>query len=102
MGKVTVRISLKTIAFRFPEGSLERVYLHGLWQLGRGRNPSMYFGNHPTPQHAFEAADEMLGSYFNEIRQQVYSRQDWFWNEAMVQAVLNRAKVTDLPSINSF
>ena len=44
MGKATIRVSLKTIAMRFPPGSIERVYLHGTWQLERGRNPSMLYG----------------------------------------------------------
>jgi hypothetical protein len=102
MGRATLRISLKTIAFRFPEGSLERIYLHGKWQLERGRSPSMNFGNHPTPRHAFAAVDTLLGSYFDEIRHQVCSRQDWFWNEAMVEGVMNKVKVPKLPSVYDY
>ncbi len=97
MGKQTIRISLKTIAFLFPSGSLERIYLHGKWQIERGRNPSMNYGNHPTPRQAFVAVDEMLGKYFDEIRHQEYSRQDFFWNERMVEAVRQRTLVSKLP-----
>lgn len=97
MGKQTIRISLKTIAFLFPSGSLERIYLHGKWQLERGRNPSMNYGNHPTPRQAFVAANQMLGKYFDEIRHQECSRQDWFWNKKMVDEVKKRTPVSKLP-----
>lgn len=102
MGKPTYRISLKTIAFRFPVGSRERVYLHGKWQQERGRNPSMNYGNYPTPRQAFAAVDEMLGKYFDEIRHQECSRQDWFWNEEMIMAIMNRIPVPKLPSVYQY
>ena len=102
MGRATLRISLKTIGFRFPAGSLERIYLHGKWQLERGRAPSMCFGNHRTPREAFAAVDALLGEYFDEIRHQVCSRQDWFWSEAMVEAVIRQVKVPELPSVYDY
>ena len=94
---MTTRISLKTIAFLFPSGSLERVYLHGKWQIERGRNPSMFHGNHPTPRQAFAAVDAVLGTYFDEIRHQECSRRRWFWHEAMVDGVTKRTPVSKLP-----
>jgi hypothetical protein len=97
LGKQTIRISLKTIAFLFPTGSLERIYLHGKWQIERGRNPSMNYGNHPTARQSFKAVEEMLGNYFDEVRHQEYSRQDFFWNERMIKAVKAREPVISLP-----
>jgi hypothetical protein len=97
MSKATCRISLKTIAFLFPSGSLERVYLHGKWQIERGRNPSIGYGNHPTPRQAFVTVDAVLGSYFDEIRHQEYSRQGFFWTEKMVLGIQNRVSVHKLP-----
>lgn len=64
MGKATIRISLKTIAMRFPAGSIERVYLHGTWQIERGRNPSMTYGNHHSTREAYATAKAVLGGYF--------------------------------------
>ena len=96
MGKATVRISLKTIAMRFPPGSIERVYLHGTWQLERGRNPSMSYGNHQSTREAYAAAKTMLGPYFDEIRQQHCARQDFFWDSRMVADVMNRVPVSEL------
>jgi hypothetical protein len=78
---------------------MEQVYLHGKWQIERGRNPSMNFGNHSNPREAFAAADAMLGNYFDEIRHLPCSRRDWFWDEAMVEAVMRRVKVPKLPNI---
>jgi hypothetical protein len=97
LGKQTTIISLKNIALLFPAGSLERVYLHGKWQIERGRNPSMNYGNYPTPRHAFVALNEMLGAYFDEIRHQEYSRQHWFWRESMIEGVKDRIPVSKLP-----
>jgi hypothetical protein len=96
MGKATIRISLKTIAMLFPSSSAERIYLHGKWQQERGRNPSMRFGNHPTPRQAYAAVDETLGKYFDEIRNQHYSRQDFFWNNEMIADIKNRIPVCEL------
>lgn len=96
MGKATIRISLKTIAMRFPPGSIERVYLHGTWQIERGRNPSMLFGNHYSTREAYQTAKTMLGTYFDEIRRQHYSRQDFFWDEQMITNVINRVPVRKL------
>lgn len=96
MGKPTVRISLKTIAMMFPPSSAERVYLHGKWQIERGRKPSMNFGNHPTPRQAYAAVNEVLGSYFDEIRNQHYARQDFFWSDEMISAIKNRTPVQEL------
>ena len=97
MGKKSIKISLKTIAFLFPSGSLERIYLHGKWQIERGRNPSMNYGNYSTPRQAFAAVDEMLGKYFDEIRHQECSRQNFFWHERMIEAVQQRMPVSKLP-----
>lgn len=99
MGRATIRISLKTIAFLFPVGSMERVYLHGKWQIERGRKPSMNYGNHPTPKEAFAAVDAILGNYFDDIRRQNYSRWDSFWNSQMIAAVLRKDPVHTLPSV---
>ena len=96
MGKATVRISLKTIAMRFPVGSIERVYLHGTWQIERGRNPSLLFGNHHSAREAYQAANAMLGDYFNEIRRQHYARHDFFWDAQMILDVMNRVPVHQL------
>ena len=96
MGKATIRVSLKTIAMMFPPSSVERVYLHGKWQTKRGRNPSMIFGNYPTPRQAYTAVDELLGKYFDEILNQHYSRQDLFWDSEMIANIKNRVPVREL------
>lgn len=96
MGRATTRISLKTIAMMFPSDSIERVYLHGKWQIERGRNPSMVFGNHYNPRNAFVVADEMLGNYFDEIRHQVSSRSEYFWDQEMIDGVMKRTPVRNL------
>lgn len=96
MGKATIRISLKTIAMLFPSGSIERVYLHGTWQIERGRNPSMLYGNHHSTREAYTTAKAMLGDYFDEIRRQHYARQDFFWDTKMVSDVMNRVPVVEL------
>ncbi len=78
MGKATVRYSLKTISLSFPAGSIERVYLHGMWQRDRGRNPTLLFGNHTDAKEAFAAATEMVGPYIESVRQKPFSRyHDW-------------------------
>jgi hypothetical protein len=97
MGRPTVRISLKTIAMLFPSDSVERVCLHGKWQLGRGRNPSMVFGNHFNAKEAFVAANEMVGGYFDEIRHLPNSRHRHFWHKALITAVQNRVPAQNLP-----
>ena len=102
MGKATVRVSLKTIAFLFPEGSLERVYLHGTWQRERGRNPSMRYGNHQSTRTAYEEVKILLKPYFDEIRRQEYSRHDSFWTDEMVTAVQQRVPVRDLPLVEAY
>lgn len=96
MGKATIRISLKTIAMRFPPGSIERVYLHGTWQLERGRNPSMLYGNHHSTSEAYAAVRDVLETYFNEIRRQHKARQNFFWSDQMVSDVMNRVPVRKL------
>ena len=90
MGKRTKRLSLKTIAFKFPLGSMERTYLHGMWAKSRGKNPSLLVrGNHASPRDAFQSAQECVGPYLEEIRQQPFSRQ-WDWeNPRLVEAILN-------------
>ncbi len=102
MGKRTKRISIKTIAFLFPEGSLERVYLHGTWQIERGRNPSMRYGNHRSTRTAYEELKSSLGLYFDEIRRQEYSRHDFFWTDEMITAVQRRVPVGDLPLVKAY
>lgn len=97
MANRTIRISLKTIAFLFPEGSQERIYLHGKWQIERGRKPSLRYGNHHTPREAFVTVDQMLGKYFDEIRHQAYSRQAFFWHEDLIQEIGRRTPVSKLP-----
>lgn len=97
MGDATIRISLKTIAFLFPAGSIERIYLHGKWQIERGRNPSLTYGNHRTARTAFLQAQEMVGPYFDEIRRQHFSRQDFFWHPEMIIAIQKKSPVTELP-----
>jgi hypothetical protein len=102
MSKATIRISLKTIAMRFPAGSIERVYLHGTWQMERGRNPSMLYGNHHSARVAYAAAKAMLGSYFDEIRRQHYARQDFFWSDQMIVDVTNRVPVRELRLMDKY
>lgn len=96
MSKATIRISLKTIAMRFPPGSIERVYLHGTWQIERGRNPSMLYGNHWSAGKAYTAAKDMLSTYFDEIRRQHNARQSFFWDDQMIHDVMNRVPVREL------
>lgn len=97
MSNATIRISLKTIAHRFPSGSIERTYWHGKWQRERGRNPSLVFGNHRSPRDAFAVADDLLGMYFTELRAQDYSRHDFFWHPEMIGAIQRRTPVDQLP-----
>lgn len=102
MGKASIRLSLKTIAMLFPYGSMERIYLHGRWQLHRGRNPSMLFGNHQTANAAYVATKDMHEEYFDEVFRQHYSRQDFFWSTEMVLAVQNHVPVPHLPLIGAY
>ena len=88
----TVRYSLKTIAFWFPEGSIERTYLHGKWQRQRGRNPSLLYGNHTDCGEAFVAAKLLLESYFDEIFKIPYIRQTR-WNKRFIDRVRARCPV---------
>lgn len=96
MGKKTERISLRTIAFLFPEHSVQRVYLHGLWQRSRNRNPTLTLSNQRDPRLAFEMAQEMVGDYFATIRRIPYSRQAWFWSEERVAAILASGDAEDV------
>lgn len=102
MGKETVRLSLKTIAHMFPPGSIERVLLHGRWQKtrGRGRKPTLLFGNHTDPRCALAAVEELAGTYFDELFRQYNSRQKPFWHDAMIQAVQDRTPVYELPPLD--
>jgi hypothetical protein len=62
----------------FPPGSMERVYLHGKWQQGRGRQPCLVFGNHADARRAFAIATELSGAYLESIRAIPFSRcHDW-------------------------
>jgi hypothetical protein len=79
MGKPTTRLSLKTIAFMFPEHSLERVYLHGKWQRSRGRNPSLTLHNQRDPLMAFQTAEALVGEHFKDEFSQPFSRHDYHW-----------------------
>lgn len=92
-------LSLKTIAFRFPHGSVERALLHGRWRgtRGKGKGPTLLFGNHKDPRAAYESAEEMLGDYFDEIFQQDYSRRSFFWTRKMVRRIQGRVPVSELP-----
>ncbi len=87
--KATVRYSLKTIAQSFPRGTIEFVYLHGMWQRERGRNPTMLFGNHTDPKEAFGVACELAGPYIERVRQIPLSRyHDWSsWVEPVMARV---------------
>ncbi len=96
MGKNIDRISLKTIAFLFPVGSMERIYLHGKWQIERGRNPSMTFGNHQTARDAYVTINDMLGSYFDEVRHQEYSRHRFFWSDNIITSIQKKKPVSEL------
>jgi hypothetical protein len=91
------RLSLKTIAFLFPEGSIERAYLHGRWQRSRGRNPSLTFGNEKQAHRFYAAAHADLGDYFDQIFQLPFSRRKFFWHQEMITAVESRAPIEQLP-----
>lgn len=98
VNKATTRLSLKTIAFRFPPGSMERVYLHGIWQKSRGRNPSLLFGNHTDTLTAFESAKEGVGDYLEKVRRLPFSRH-WPWSNHLVHQIRNRAPVSEIATL---
>lgn len=79
MGKKTVRLSLKTIAFMFPPNSPERVYLHGKWQLSRGRNPSLHLHNQADPLLSYRFAKSLVGEHFEDEFAEPWSRHDFYW-----------------------
>jgi hypothetical protein len=98
VGKKTMRLSLKTIAMRFPHNSVERVYLHGRWQQERNRDPSMVFGNHHDPKSAFDSAQQMVGGYLESIRRLPYSRH-WPWSPDLVKAIRRKTPTDELAKI---
>ena len=86
-------LSLKTIALHFPAGSLERVYLHGIWQQSRGRNPSESLRNNSnlSPRASFETAEQLIGEYFQSLRRMAYFRVAWQdFSHSLVQAIRDR------------
>ena len=94
MGKETRRYSLKTIAMNFPSGSMERCYLHGLWQKERGRNVTLLYGNHTKPREAFASAEMILSEYIAAIRKKPFSRcHNW---STWVAKVMKRVPVEDI------
>jgi len=91
MGRATIRLSLKTIAWSFPSGSVERVYLHGMWQRERGRQPTLLYGNHTNPRLAFASAQLLIGPYIESVRKIPFSRtHDW---SNWVEKIMNRVPV---------
>lgn len=98
MGKPTERKSLKTIANRFPFGSLEYVYFHGVWQLSRGRRPSTCYGNHQTAKESFEHAEALVGDYLESVRRLPYSRY-WPWSYELVEAIQLRRPLGELEKL---
>lgn len=96
MGTKTERISLNTIAFMFPEESLERVYLHGAWQISRGRRPSLTLPAQRDPRLAFAAATAEVGDYLEKVRGIPYSRQADFWTQERITAILERQDIEDV------
>lgn len=83
----TERYSLKTISSQFAWESIERCYLHGMWQQERGRNPTMLYGNHTDPKEAFASAQAMIGEYIESVLRIPFSRHhDWsIWAEPIVK-----------------
>jgi hypothetical protein len=65
-------------------------------------NPSMLYGNHHSTREAHATATAMLGPYFDEIRQQHYARQYFFWSGQMVFDVMNRVPVRELQLCGSY
>lgn len=98
MGKATENISLKTIAFKFPNDSVHRVYLHGKWQQGRGkgRKPTLLFGNHTDPREAFASAQEMVGDYWDDLQRIHCCRSRWFWDDNVVSMIMNHVPVGEI------
>jgi hypothetical protein len=96
MGRATVRISLKTIAMKFPPGSMQRVYLHGKWQKSRGRKPSMRYGNHKDFGTAYRMAEVAVGQYFDQIRKIPSSRGKYFWGERLIQDIIDSVPPDEL------
>ena len=91
MGKKTRRLSLKTIAFMFPEYSPERVYLHGKWQRSRGRNPSLRLHNRIDPLQSFQTAEALVGEHFKDELAQPWSRRDFYWQQYFYLRGLTRS-----------
>lgn len=96
MGTKTERISLNTIAFMFPVESLERVYLHGAWQISRGRRPSLALRGQRDPRKAFETAKARVGDYLEQVRRIHFSRQVDFWTEERIAAITERQHIDDV------
>jgi hypothetical protein len=93
MGKKTVRLSLKTIALMFPEHSIQRIYLHGKWQMSRGRNPSLNTHNQNDPKLSFQVAKAIVGEYFDDIFAEPFSRHDFFWRNYFLREERIRSSV---------
>lgn len=96
MGTKTERISLNTIALMFPVESLERVYLHGVWQKSRGRRPSLTLSAQRDPRQAFATAAAHIGDYLEKVRGIPYSRQADFWTQERITAILERQDIEDV------
>lgn len=97
----TVRISLKRIAMLFPDGSPHRVYLHGMWQRSRKRNPSIGLHNETDPRRAFALARVLVGGYIEDVRCLTCSRHDWFWSPERVAAVARSAPLEDVEAVRT-
>lgn len=80
------RPSLKTVALTFPEYSLERVYLHGLWQMSRGRRPALKLHNQHNPRIAFETARSLVGEKIDRARKTPYWRVSWPYGNPFTEA----------------
>lgn len=87
--KKTSTYSLKTIGMFFPPGSAHRLYLHGIWQLSRDKNPTMLPDGETNAWRAFAHAELECGVYIEEILELPYPRDASFWTETRVKAMLN-------------
>lgn len=101
VGAKTVRRSLNTIVKSFPRGTIEFVYLHGMWQKERGRGPTMLYGNHTDPRRAFAIAKEIVGPYIESVRAIPNSRgHNWSkWVDGIMERVAPE-KLTNISTRN--
>lgn len=96
MSSVSQQVSLKSIAMLFPTSSMQRVYLHGMWQMSRNRRPSEPLGNERNPIRAFSRADAKVGAYLDELTMAPYARKRSFWTDELVKKVIEFRPIEDL------